>query len=200
MIKVDVRNVIISNLNDGETEKSVILKLDGYAKYHIFYHLDGSNANLGTSFKTIQEFKDEIATTKDPFLLKKFHDSVLNHIVGYLGEIAVHSILKHDWHQVFESNHLTKYFEPDGKLDDGRTFDVKTRSKNYEGLAVSAKQLANQLQNKSAADIFILCHYKSPAIYVVGYASRDEVLAARRNSYGNYTIAVDDLHPIEELL
>jgi hypothetical protein len=126
----------------------------------------------------------------DGELRRAFQDVRYDHVVGYLGEIAVHHALRRDWHAVYEFNDINKYGQPDGLVDNS-TYDVKTRHKNREGLSVAA--------DKVRYDFYILCHFVTGCVHIIGYAARDEVLSARRIRT-SLCIPPNELHAFDDFV
>lgn len=183
-LKVDVKNVIASNLRAGETFNSVVNSLHNLAFEHMKRDFAGLKRDLYLdSNLTQRELVEQLKSSKK--LKSKFNDIKIDHVYGYIGEIAVHAALRRDWHLVYEANDIEQFSIPDGYVD-GHSYDVKSKHKDDANLSVA--------EAKIKWDFYILVHLKHVSerggyADIVGYSTKEALLNGRLFHYRDGTAA-----------
>lgn len=206
MIEVDIGKIIKNTLNSDETTNGVIHEFTGMALNNMWNHWKGKRSleeqikptkdmalRIGDLLKRSHTFgKLHEILSEDKQVWNRYLDVRRNHFVSYLSEAAMHYALGKDWRLVYQFNDSTfRGHQPDGYLG-SYSYDVKTRTKNREGLAV---------YNQNLKDYFyVLAHYFRKMIYLVGYASKSELYGHGRSSSGSFWMPVHKLHPIENFV
>jgi len=198
---IDIQKVIRETLREGETFESVNTQLINLAKYHMIRHWKGAGGlreRLNQRDDMLYtEFRELFNSRKlDASMYQRFSKIVYDHKVGYLGEMSVHSALKHDWRDVFKYNAINvKYNLQDGEVHEGDislTFDVKSHHKDLCGLSIAADRVR--------CDLYIACHWIEARMHILGYATKADVLSAHENQYKKLCIAPSALRPFSDFL
>ena len=183
MMKVDIKEVVERSLHKGVDFETVGESLKSLARRHMLRHFEGLKQALKLpSSMTFEEFRERYHAEKD--LRRRFADVRRNHVVAYIGEIAVHHALGRDWRLVFRFNNIRVYNMEDGFVD-GKSYDVKTRHKNREGLSVESA--------KVHCDYYILCHLIGGFVHIIGFAEKDRLLQVkpRTDEYGKTVLCLE---------
>jgi len=191
---VHIKEVVERNLHHGVELKTVMRSLHDLAKRHMFRDFSGLLKDLHlSSSMTREEFQALYKADKN--LRKRFSDIEINHVYAYLGEMAVHHALGCDWRLVFRFNKISSYNMEDGFVD-GKSYDVKTRHKNREGLSVEV--------GKVRCDYYILCHFFGSMMHIIGFAEKERLLHVkpRTDKYGKTVLCLmfDELQSFDEFL
>jgi len=115
------------------------------------------------------------------YVINVWHD----HTNAYISEAAIHVYLGNDWRLVFKYNEL--YSSSDGSLKDKTLYDVYTRSKNKHGLSKVPKE---------AIGIYVLTHYCGGLVFLVGYATLDELKRGTPEKYSRRSVPINKLHQV----
>jgi len=201
---IDIHKVVRETLREGETIKSVSTQLNNLAMAHMIRDFDGLKQRLpllpqSTTRKQFIEFLNAKSLSAET--VQRFREIMYDHKIGYLGEMSVHSALAHDWRDVFKYNKLGVYNTPDGEVHERSerstqikllTFDVKSHHKDLCGLSVPADRVR--------CDLYVACHWLRSKMHVLGYATKADVLSARKNQYNKLCIAPSALRPFSDFL
>lgn len=186
MMKVDIKRVVERSLHKGVEFKTIYKSLNSLARRHMARDFEGLKRALRLpSSMTLEEFNERLRA--DSVFRRRFADVRLNHVVGYLGEMAVHHAFGRDWRLVFHFNRIRVFNMEDGFVDDdgSRPYDVKTRHKNREGLSVEV--------GKVRCDYYVLCHFIGSFVHIIGFAERAQLLHAkpRTDKYGRTVLCLE---------
>jgi hypothetical protein len=195
MIIVNWQKYVQDTLLQDETLESVLHRLSQIAISLMHRYFKPSEYGLSDDI-SYEFFKFTLSDF--PRLKEKYSERWRKHLYGYYGEIATHCFRGEDWHEVFAANNVNAPHLPDGYISvahehssaSRRSYNVKTRIKNKWGLETPKLQ----------EDFYILVHYHARDVYqcrLIGYVSREELAAHKRNRYGRYHMPVRELHPIE---
>jgi hypothetical protein len=181
----------------GDSVKEEIPKLSGLGYSFMLRNFDGLKDRLTKKFGVnLPEHYTHNQYLQDVKMNKQIRSVtgmiILDHLHGYFGEIGIHILLGNNWRQVYEFNDLNKFQQPDGRIGN-ETYDVKTRSKNQEGLTVSKDKPLSETY-------YILAHYRHgevASVRLIGYTTPEELKEYKRTKYGDYNCELKDLHQIE---
>lgn len=125
---------------------------------------------------------------KDSAVEEYVRDRWRDHVCAYASEAVMHVYLGNDWRLVFEYN--KPFALGDGVLKDATVYDVHTRSKNKHGLSKVPKK---------AIGVYVLTHYCGGRVFLVGYATLDELNAGTHEKYGRLSLPISKLHRVSWL-
>ena len=182
-MEVDITTIVKRSLHKGVKFETVRESLRNLALRHMSRDFEGLKEDLKLpSSMTVEEFNERLHV--DEHLRRRFYDVKNNHVVSYLGEMAVHHMLNRDWRLVFRFNKLSSYNMEDGFVD-GKSYDVKVRHKNREGLSVKV--------GKVRCDYYILCHFFGGFVHIIGFAEKDQLLQVRprTDKYGTTALCLE---------
>jgi len=108
-----------------------------------------------------------------------------DHTNAYVSEAVMHVWLGNDWRLVFKFNEL--FSRGDGELKDKALYDVYTRAKNRYGLSKKPKD---------AIQVYVLTHYYHGLVFLVGYATLDELRRGAPEKYERRSVPINKLHQV----
>jgi len=122
---VDIKEVIEKKLREGETFEKINDQLLELAYQQMLKHFEGEDGlkqrllKVGLpDYMECEEFAELYSSHQLSYpIMKLVGDMKYDHKIGYYGEIAVHSLLRRDWHDVFKYNDPKEKHNPcDGEV------------------------------------------------------------------------------------
>jgi hypothetical protein len=127
----------------------------------------------------------QLVSLADKTVMRELVERSRRHVAGYLAEAVTHVYLGNDWRLVFEYN--KPYARGDGVLKDETLYDVRANIKNRWGLSKEPKE---------AIGVYVLTHYYGGLVFLVGYATLDELKHGAPEKFGCFSVPINKLHPV----
>jgi len=176
------------NANSSESEELRSFGL-GVTQFYIKELISDMNTDLRLSLSVNLDWPMLVDCARANSAVNNYiHERIRFHLVAYAAEIVMHVYLGNDWRLVFKYNE--RFSSCDGLLKDKTFYDVYTRSKNRYGLSKLPKKVIS---------IYVLTHYYGGLVFLVGYATLDELESGAREKKGCFSLPINRLHQVSFL-